>query len=116
MHLETLELVSSQCEVKVESLLNTIHEDKFITLKDDLLAITQIFKSIEEDSDEEAEIIEHDFQQLVSDHIDSLAITLDSEKVIQVACRFVWNLKKCLIILELRVGCIHLLVIICMLI
>ena len=89
VHLETLESVSGQCEVKVAALLNSIPEEQLSALKEDLLAITKIFKSVEDESDDDDEddVKEHDFNQLVSDHIGSLAIILDADRITKVLWR-----------------------------
>ena len=82
-----MESVSSQCELNVESLLSNIPGEQLATLRDDLLAITKVFKDVEDESENDCDdVSEHEFVQIISEHIDSLAITLDCEKIVKVSC------------------------------
>ncbi|CAH1777748.1 unnamed protein product [Owenia fusiformis] len=73
VHLEALEMLSNQCEVKVQSLLGALPQDKISSLKPDLIAIKEAFE-IEDLDDDDEDMDEHDFEQILSEHFSELHI------------------------------------------
>jgi len=82
VHLEALESVSSQCDMKLQNLLTSCPAEKVETVKPEFTSITEKFQ-IDEDEDEE-DVEDHDFKQDISDCVGSLGISFTPSKIIQV--------------------------------
>ena len=82
-HLEALEILSNQSEKKVNTLLMSLSPDIMAALKPQLLEIRTNFEIGE---DEEEDVDEHDFTELLSDIFGKLDIGTSPDKLTRVCC------------------------------
>ena len=82
-HLEALEILSNQSEKKVNTLLTSLSPDIMAALKPHLLEIRTNFEIGE---DEEEDVDEHDFTELLSDIFGKLDIGISPDKLTRVCC------------------------------
>ncbi|XP_060073327.1 protein FAM114A2-like [Ylistrum balloti] len=78
-HLEALEILSNQCEKKVQTLLTSMPADTLADIKADLIRIKQVFERDENSEDEETE--DQDFVKLVTDDLANLGLGTDPGKL-----------------------------------
>lgn len=81
-HLEALEMLSNQCEKKVNILLNALSAEMISTVKPQLLLIKQNFEINDDDDDDD--ITEQQFDVLVTDLLTHLNIGTTADKLIKV--------------------------------
>ncbi|OWF53898.1 protein FAM114A2-like [Mizuhopecten yessoensis] len=79
-HLEALEILSNQCEKKVQTLLASMPADTLADIKSDLIRIKQVFERNEEDNDDE-EPEDQDFVKLVTDILTNLHLGTSPDKL-----------------------------------
>ncbi|KAJ8298544.1 hypothetical protein KUTeg_025075 [Tegillarca granosa] len=78
-HLEALEILSNQCEKKVQSLLSSMPPEALAGIKQELIQIKQVFEMEEEEEEEEE--VEHEFSKLVTDYLSEFHLGTTPDKI-----------------------------------
>ncbi|XP_074651411.1 protein FAM114A2-like [Tubulanus polymorphus] len=81
VHLEALEMLSNESESKVQSLLSTMSADVLEKLKTELIQIKDHFEIDEVDDEEETD--DHDFVNLITNHLSDLHIEASPDKLLK---------------------------------
>ena len=86
VHLEALEMLSKQSEQKVQLALLSLVDDELKSMQSELENIKAIYESeIELDFDEFAD---HEFEAVLRQHLESLMVTVNLEKILRVIIFF----------------------------
>lgn len=79
-HLEALEILSNQCEKKVQVLLSSLSAESLASIKSELIEIKQIFEQGNEDSDDDEEQ-EHEFIKEMTELLTGLHLGTTPDKI-----------------------------------
>jgi len=81
-HLLALEMLSNQCEGKVQSLLSALPSEKVDKVKGELITLKTAFELEDLDDDDDDDDKDHDFDRLMADYIGQLGLKISAEKMI----------------------------------
>ncbi|ELT88444.1 hypothetical protein CAPTEDRAFT_219912 [Capitella teleta] len=84
VQLEALEMLSNQCEGRVQSVLATFDPEVLEVLKKELVSIKDVFELKDLDEDDEDEDRDHEFDRLMNEYIGQVGLTVTAERIINV--------------------------------
>ncbi|KAL4230102.1 hypothetical protein ACF0H5_010487 [Mactra antiquata] len=92
-HLEALEMLSNQCEKKVNVILNNLPAETIASIKPQLLLIKQNFEI--DDDDDDDDVVQQEFDKLVTDILHNLNVGTTPDKLIKTRQSIEDNVKQC---------------------
>ncbi|KAK3099672.1 hypothetical protein FSP39_007841 [Pinctada imbricata] len=92
-HLEALEILSNQCEKRIQSLLSAMSEESLADIKSGLIDIKKVFEREEEEDDEVEQ--NQDFEKLVTEEISKLHLGTKPDKLTMTHKNIKEKLENC---------------------